>query len=254
MYFSDNVLAELREAHGGIAVKKQKLVEAYLTRQYRTDRAQEYARHGFSRRLNTMTHCIDRVFEILPPERTDLPTSVERIDAEVHIQAFVFNAYGSADNLAWIWVEQKDVRKEDGSELPSNWVGLRENNTHVRRTFSAGFQNYLDSLNKWFINLEDFRHSLAHRIPLYIPPYVVQKSNADAYNELAKRMGEAFGSLDFEEYDSLSAQQKELAHFIPCMTHSLTEQADSVVFHAQLLADFATIEELGRRMLVEIDS
>jgi|TARA_Y100000294_G_scaffold10023_1_gene9432 hypothetical protein len=37
------------------------------------------------------------------------------------------------------------------------------------------------------------------------------------------------------------------------MTHSFTENAKSVVIHSQLLADFNKIEELGRKMLEELD-
>ena len=37
-----------------------------------------------------------------------------------------------------------------------------------------------------------------------------------------------------------------------CLTH-IEEDARHVVFHAQLLADFNTIEELGRKMLEELD-
>ena len=36
------------------------------------------------------------------------------------------------------------------------------------------------------------------------------------------------------------------------MTHSFTENANRIVFHPQLLADFNTIDELGRKMLEEL--
>jgi len=37
------------------------------------------------------------------------------------------------------------------------------------------------------------------------------------------------------------------------MTHSLFEQSPSVVFHGQLLADYNTVDEFGRKMLAELD-
>ena len=51
----------------------------------------------------------------------------------------------------------------------------------------------------------------------------------------------------------MSAEQEKLAVFNPIMTHSFEEEAKIVVFHAQLIADFNTIEELGRKMLEELD-
>ena len=37
--------------------------------------------------------------------------------------------------------------------------------------------------------------------------------------------------------------------FRPFMKHSFTDPAPPVMFHAQILADFATVEEISRRIL-----
>src|SRR5262249_61938259 len=39
----------------------------YCSRSYRSERAREYAVHGFCRRLGMLLRAVDRVFEILPP-------------------------------------------------------------------------------------------------------------------------------------------------------------------------------------------
>jgi uncharacterized protein YydD (DUF2326 family) len=65
--------------------------------------------------------------------------------------------------------------------------------------------------------------------------------------------GEALQRGDFEEYDRLQSKQKEFVLFRPWMTHSQYESAPTVVFHEQLLQDYATIDEFGRRMLEELD-
>ncbi len=41
---------------------------------------------------------------------------------------------------------------------------------------------------------------------------------------------------------------------MPLMAHSFHEKARPVYFHGQLLADYATIEELGQKMLEELES
>ncbi len=66
-------------------------------------------------------------------------------------------------------------------------------------------------------------------------------------------MMEASNRGDDAAYERLSAEQKALAVFNPVMTHSFLEDADFVVFHPQLWTDFSTIEELGQRMLEELD-
>lgn len=253
MYFSDKDLEELRRRHRQVAWKCQRIVESYLTRNYKYSRAREYAWHGFSRRLKMLVRCIDNVFRILPPDRAELPTNDELSDATINIQAFVFNVFGSIDNLAWIWVRETDLTKEDGSPVPNSWVGLSKNNTFVRGSLSTEFQEYLTELNDWFDHLDNFRHALAHRIPLYIPPYVVPKDKEAAHQQLGDRIAEAFRRSDFVEKERLESEQEALAIFIPRMTHSFEEESAFIEFHPQLLTDILTIEGLAENMLEELD-
>ena len=47
------------------------------------------------------------------------------VDAATAIQAFTMNAFGCLDNIAWIWVYEKDIKSGDGTELQRKNVGLR---------------------------------------------------------------------------------------------------------------------------------
>ncbi len=83
--------------------------------------------------------------------------------------------------------------------------------------------------------------------------YIIPDDKMADYEELEDRMKEATKQNDFEEHDRLDQEQKSLVTFIPQMTHSFEESAKLVVFHPQMLADFNTVEELGRKMLEELD-
>ena len=97
------------------------------------------------------------------------------------------NAFGCLDNVAWILVYEKDIKNSDGTELNPKDVASEK---RWSEEIDQRFQAYVDSKHKWFSNLIEFRDSLAHRIPLYIPPYVVPKANIDKYDELEKAKGE----------------------------------------------------------------
>lgn len=241
--------------HLAVATKCQSLVESYLSRNYKDSRAREYAVHGFSRRLKTLTQCIDNVFKILPPDRTELPSIDELFDAMINIQAFVFNLFGSIDNLAWIWVWEKPVRREDGSEIHKSKIGLGngEKYKYVRGSFSPGFQQHLTELHNWFDYLENFRHALAHRIPLYIAPCSIPRDKEAHYRQLEDRKIEAMKCGDFAECNRLKAEQNALGTFLPEIRRSFEEQSGAVRFHPQLLTDFLTIEALAQKMLEELD-
>jgi hypothetical protein len=58
---------------------------------------------------------------------------------------------------------------------------------------------------------------------------------------------------DVNEYERLGVEQKALELFRPWMMHSFHEEARPMVFHPQLLANFNTAEEMGRKILEHLD-
>lgn len=255
MIFSEEDLRSIHRAHQEAQRKYEQLLIGYLSRAFQSPRAQEFAIHGFVRRLKTLLRCIDSVFQTLPPERMELPESEELSDATINIQAFVTNVFGAMDNLAWVLVYERNLRKADRSALPRKSVGLRPGFNHILRALSPEFRQYIESLGEWVRLLESFRHALAHRIPLYIPPYFVPEGQRAAHQDLEERMTEALGNADLQEHARLEAEQDALKSYEAYITHSLEleEQANLVAFHPQMLADFCTVHELGRRMLAELD-
>ena len=71
-------------------------------------------------------------------------------------------------------MSEQNITKSDGAPLPPEWVGLRAKNTDVRDSLGQEFRQFLEGMSDWFKYLEDYRHALAHRIPLYrhspLPP------------------------------------------------------------------------------------
>jgi hypothetical protein len=138
--------------------------------------------------------------------------------------------------------------------VPNAWVGLGKSCKFVRGSLPAEFRQYLRSLDAWFDHLENFRHALAHRIPLYIPPGVIGSKNLELYKWLERRKAKAVRHRNFTRYDQLSAAQNSLLEFVPLMMHSATDNSKRIVFHAQLLSDFNTIYDLGMKMHTTLDS
>ena len=253
MYFSDRELRDLGEQYESVSQKCDSLNMGYLGRDYNDSRAKEFAHQGYLRRVTTLVRCIENVFELLPPERAEIPNREDRKDAEINNQASVLNTFGCIDNLAWIWVKEKNIIKADGSTLPRSWVGLGKENKFIRASFSADFQKYLPTIDDWFEHLVDFRDALAHRVPLYIPPYTVGVDNQEEYLKLDGQKMEASRFGDIAEHDRLDAEQMALVAFRLWMQHSYIEEAKPTVFHAQLLTNFNTINELGNMILEELD-
>lgn len=251
-FFSEETINKINAGREDVHKRNIELREKFLSRIYRSGRGREFAVHGFCRRLASMARAIDLVFEKLPPELSDIPDRPTVTDATIAIHSFVLNAFGCLDNLAWIWVCEKPVLAANGNELPSLKVGLGPKCADVRASFSQEFVGYLDSRQVWVDNyLKGFRDSLAHRIPLYIPPYIITPERLADYTRLEEESAEALRNLQLDNCERLQAEQKELGIWRPWMTHSVSEKSPSVVFHAQLIADFLTIDEFGLQMLEE---
>lgn len=249
MYFTRQALADLRREVATVPAKQAALQERYLRHAFAEERAKEFAHHGFVRRLKTLARCIENVFALIPPECIEPVDREIRNDAEINIQASVFNVFAAADNLAWIWVVEKRVRRADGTELPEAWVGLRRGNRTVRSALPVGLRTTIERFDNWFDVVDNYRHALAHRIPLYIPPYNVDPANEAAYTQLEMRKNLALAEGNLADHDRARAEQRRMEFFRPWMLHSFGEGARPLVFHPQILANFNTIEELGRELL-----
>ena len=247
-YFKSEDLAKFQENLDTIESRYSRLLLAFShNHRFKKEIAWEYANQGFMRRVGTLRRCIENVFSLIPPETEKIPNRQVLYDAQINVQAFVANVYGSLDNLAWVWVYEREL------EIQRNRVGLRVQNTELRGTLSEAFQRYLISRDEWMEHVIEYRDSLAHRIPLYIPPGGVPPRDIDAYNELSGRIREAlYLKWDPPEYERLSAEQEKLLIFQPMMTHSVKETTAHFPFHAQMIADFLTVEEFGYKMLDEL--
>jgi hypothetical protein len=165
----------------------------------------------------------------------------------------VFNVFGSFDNLAWVWVEEKDLKTPVGKPLPRNWVGIGSKCTTVRDSFSQEFRSYLAERRDWFAHLEDYRHALAHRIPLYIPPHCVRPENQARYVELEHLITRDVLTGNAESERRHRYEQDNLRFFRPWMKHSFEDNSPIGLIHPQILADFNTVNEFAWRMSTELD-
>ena len=218
-FYASHQLADLRQGYSTVNPAYERLMRQVLSLSLTNEAALEYARHGFLRRLGTLKRCIENVYSIYPPERSDKPSRDECLDLAINLQSFMFNVFGCIDNLAWVWVKEKNTRDKHGSPLRAQQVGLRATCTAIRRSFSARFRDYLASRDGWFAHLEDYRHALANRIPLYVAPYTLSPTKLDEHNDLERRKNEAHALRDYDLWLRLDAKQEQLGRFRPYMMH-----------------------------------
>lgn len=240
--YSEAQLAELNGALSTVRARAAALVGRLLTFPFATAEGTEYARHGLSRRVTSMAHSLHRIFDELPPDLEGLPDQDQREEATVHIQSVAFHAYGCFDNTAHVWVAERGLKRADGRSLPPSLIGFSEKCQLVLRSLPEPLQSQLTSLRAWMTFLEAFRHPSAHRIPVYIPPFVVNMSHVEEYSRLEKAKALAAQARDWEAYLALHDKVQALIKFRP-MTATAMSAKEMALFHPQMLADFATVEK-----------
>lgn len=215
--------------------------------QFRSDKADEFYKHGFLRRLGLINRCINRVYEIQKPQSTSLLDKNELHDLIMSLQCHTLNVYGALDNLAWIWVYEKDLRKEDGTELDRKQVSLFS--PLLRNSFPEEISKCIDKAKDWFNMVKNFRDALSHRIPFYVPPSELNPEEQKRYRSLEKERDDKIKAGNFEGAVNVFANCRKLGRSSRLMTHSFNEGAEKIIFHAQIIADWNTLLEIEGKMM-----
>lgn len=113
--FSEDQIQEMANEYKAVQAKHDELFVQYISYPYKTERGQEFAQHGFSRRLKCLKRCMENVFTLLPPENT-IPADRSNIDdATISLHAFVINVFGCIDNLAWVFVYETELKDKNNN-------------------------------------------------------------------------------------------------------------------------------------------
>lgn len=255
MYFSEENIKQLEVSYAEVEGTYQSLLLKFGTRSYEQKEAAEFAVHGFTRRVTTMKRCIDNIYRICPPNIDRKLSTEELSDLAINLQAFVLNVYGSLDNLAWVWVKEKGILNKKKNPLTNGQIGFAEKYTYVRDSFPDSIREYLNTeqYKKWFSYIADFRHSLAHRIPLYVPPSVLNNEETLKAHELKDLQKKAIQNEQPEKLIRHIVEMHSLGKFVPWMTHSFGENSPQAVFHAQIIADWNTVMQISEIFIIELD-
>ncbi len=254
MPISRKKIAELNAFRHLVVKECSDVVGRYAARQYAKDQAKEHATHGFGRRVYILLRCVDRVFSIIPPGTRGKPGSNRVDDVVINLQAFVINASGCLDNLAWIWVIEKRVSGDDGASLVPSRVGFGSRYSEVWKSLPREFKDEMNGFKLWLTNLQNYRHALAHRVPLYVPPFIIPPADAAEYQRLEQTAEEAYAAGDHQVYCEVKSQLLTVGTFEPLMAHSFAESSRPVWYHVQVLNDLKTIAHIAKRLLAELET
>ena len=210
--------------------------------------AQEYLVHGVGRRLNILKTCITNIYDAYPPDIKELISDKDRVTTEINLQCFVLNLYGYVDNFARVIFEEKNIPYTAPKEISFE-------NKSLENYLSSDFINYIksDVHKSWIEYLKDFRHSLCHRIPFYIPPYSIDPKDKEEYENIINAKFNALAQCDLLTVKKLEQNEKEICRNFSVITHSYSEKSSLVLFHPQIFCDWLKIVEFTKKIFDEFE-
>ncbi|MBL8808191.1 MAG: hypothetical protein JNN22_15205 [Rhodospirillales bacterium] len=249
MTYAGDGLRKIRAEFKMLNARQVELVSSIVALSFKSDRAKEFAMQGLGRRVGVMIRSIENVFNAIPPELKTPPKREAALDATIGLHSFLINAFGAVENLAWAWVLETGLKKANGRDLSRRDIGLGKGCTLVRNSLPGELRTKIVEFDPWFEYLEDFRHALAHRIPPYFPPSIIRSADIEKYRKIEHLISVNLREGNLAAYAETLARHRALEKFSGILTHSHSEGVRPVFFHAQVLADFATIEDLSKNFI-----
>ncbi len=250
MFYDQDSLKRCKEEYEDILQKHHQLKLRLMKFQskLRSSDSQVYLTQGVIRRLDTLVRCIKNIFRISSVERTEKLSPDELKDLTINLHAFFVNISGIFDNLGWVFVFEHNLlgRRKDG-KLERKDIGIFNKKTQLH--LPENLLKYLESrdLKSWYENYsKNFRDALAHRIPLYVPPAMLNENEGEEYQKLQDQLQtlDLSSPENLNRYEEILGQQMQLGQVSLFFAHLKNEGGDPVFFHAQVIVDYKTVEEL----------
>jgi hypothetical protein len=158
--------------------------------------------YGAGRRLNMIFYAYRAITLTVPSDREQPLSHDEQLNLSRDINIIYMNLRGTLDNFAWCFLYEKE--SEAVSSLSRMHIDLFANKFRELPAFAKIAQE-ISAHDNWNKEVKERRDPVAHRIPLYIPPSIVDHEGAERYKEL------------FEEY--AFEQLSNIGSFYPCFQH-----------------------------------
>lgn len=217
---------------------------------------------GAARRSKMIWGAFRQLHSLIPPDRTrPLPTD-DVFEASRALNDIYIHTRGMLDNFAWTVLHLFGDDELKG--LHQNDVGLFQRRFKANASV-ADFGEIAAEFDTWAKELKELRDPVAHRIPLSVPPAVLNDTEASEYATISRRANLALVELarlaaagaPMEEIEAASAhietlhaQMATVGTFVPAIVHDPAEAG--VPIYPAVPQDIGQLVKLTRRLVAQI--
>jgi len=184
--------------------------------QLTNSKAQQYLRYGVGRRLRMILVAYCGVFDTIAPDRKEPLPLNEMAAVSRDLNIIYINIRGALDNYAWCIYHEREMSKTfKWSETQVGlFHGLFRSALHL-----ANLKSMLEGHIGWNDDLKSRRDPSAHRMPLYVPPAILNEKQAARHQAIWKERQEAIRKGEYERDSELANEQSRLGTFRPHFLH-----------------------------------
>lgn len=207
------------------------------------EEAKFFMLHGPGRRLGMIWVSYSNILDHIATDRIEpLPQDdVATISRDLNV--IYINIPGVLDNYAWCLLHQ--VATDKTKKLPPVKVGLFSRDFMDDSNLTS-LRPLLEEFGNWHKELKTRRDPAVHRIPLYVPPAVLNPEELDRYRELEDQIADAFNNQDFEQVEELNDQQGKIGTFMSCFLHHPDD--DIIPIYPTVPQDIANLIKIVKRV------
>lgn len=209
--------------------------------------AEYYLKYGVGRRGGMMFRAFQTLLHVAEPHRSTPLTHDEQQQLSVHVNTIYINIRGCLDNLAWTygWETNPDVM-ESCNPMHVNLFDKRfQKHFGDNELFTA-----LQSMTEWAMDLKARRDPVAHRIPLYVVPSILQPGQETEYQRLSDLHLSAAAKLDFETSEQAFSSLDQLGSYPGWMVHDPNEPP--IQIYPTIPEDLGMMLQVSDRILLSL--
>jgi len=182
----------------------------------KNEQARFYIQFGTTRRLEMIWYAYNNLAMTVPSNRTKPLDFTESRQLSQDLNVIYMNIRGVLDNLAWALLYEfspTTVTKLKPAKIGLFQPCVRHNPVLVQ------IKPIIDANETWDRDVKERRDPTVHRIPLAIPPSILNQREQDEYYLLEGEYEEAIRERDFDRADGILNSQRELGTFRAWFTH-----------------------------------
>jgi len=192
----------------------------------KSETSKKFLAYGLLRRLMSIKFSYEAIRDNCHIDRKEPLNAEERRDLERDLNMVYINVRGALDNLASIFIHERDSHLYESLELAKHKMRLSLFSKDLRKASSFQFWKIVnDEFGAWATEFAIKRDPVAHGLPMYfVPKFFESEEQREEANSMDDGALSAVLAKDFKTSEDLMARSESLGVYVPLFSSDPSEK------------------------------